>query len=123
MNTRFHFSIVAVILALAVSTGCDNPESHSATDKSATNQQSAEQQNSEKQSPSDQTDDDSNKETAEQTDLVNVPEQGKKFDPSVDASQIPGGAWHCNMNDKVHYAAMKKGNGECPVCGMKLKQK
>jgi rubrerythrin len=41
----------------------------------------------------------------------------------VKADQVPEGTWHCNMNGKVHYAAMKKGKGECPVCGMDLKEK
>lgn len=122
MNQRYRFCFVAVILAFTVAAGCDNSESTSAADQSATNQQSAEQQ-PEKQAQQNQADDESDQQAAGETDLVSLPETGKKFDPSVKASQIPEGAWHCNMNDKVHYAAMKKGDGECPVCGMKLKQK
>ena len=52
-----------------------------------------------------------------------MPKDGKKFKPSVQASRVPKGAWHCNMNGKVHYAAMQKGKGKCPVCNMKLKKK
>lgn len=54
---------------------------------------------------------------------VEVADDGNEFDPMVSADQIPEGAWHCDMNGEVHYAAMEKGDGECPVCGMDLVQK
>ena len=59
----------------------------------------------------------------EKAEMVEVPDDGKEFDPSIKASQVPKGAWHCDMDGKVHYAAMKKGDGKCPVCNMKLTQK
>lgn len=53
---------------------------------------------------------------------VEVAADGTKFDPPVQVSEIPDGAWMCEM-DTVHYASLEPGNGECPVCGMTLKQK
>lgn len=55
-------------------------------------------------------------------DTVEVAADGTKFDPPVQTSEIPEGAWMCEM-DSVHFASLEQGNGECPVCGMTLKQK
>ncbi len=55
-------------------------------------------------------------------DLVKVAREGSRFDPAVTVSQIPDGAWMCDMNG-VHYAALDQGDGKCPVCGMKLKKR
>lgn len=52
---------------------------------------------------------------------VHVADDGTKFDPPVSKDRIPDEAWACVMG-KVHYASMKKGNGKCPLCGMKLVQ-
>ncbi|QDG50146.1 hypothetical protein FIV42_05175 [Persicimonas caeni] len=54
--------------------------------------------------------------------MVEVPKEGKAFDPPVEKAQIPEGAWFCDMGT-VHYARMEKGDGVCPECNMKLKQK
>jgi Cu(I)/Ag(I) efflux system membrane fusion protein len=54
--------------------------------------------------------------------VVEVPEGGKKFEPPVSAERIPEGAWYCPMDD-VHWAQPSEGDGECPVCGMHLKEK
>ena len=53
---------------------------------------------------------------------VDVPEGGKKFEPPVSPDRIPEGAWYCPMGD-VHWAQPTEGEGECPVCGMNLKEK
>jgi len=53
---------------------------------------------------------------------VKVTEEGSKFDPPVNSSQIPLGAWMCEMGG-VHFASLSPGDGKCPTCGMKLKQK
>lgn len=50
---------------------------------------------------------------------VEVPAEGKKFDPAVTKEQVPDGAWICDMGT-VHYARGEKGDGKCPVCGMML---
>ncbi len=49
-----------------------------------------------------------------------IPKEGKRFDPPVETSAIPSGAWMCDMGT-VHYASSEPGT--CPVCGMKLVQK
>jgi hypothetical protein len=47
---------------------------------------------------------------------------GQRFDPATVKSEIPSGAWMCDMGT-VHYAAGEPKDGKCPVCGMKLVQK
>jgi|AntDeeMinimDraft_4_1070355.scaffolds.fasta_scaffold35972_1 hypothetical protein len=53
---------------------------------------------------------------------VEVEKDGTKFDPKVDKSKLPDGAWYCDMGG-VHYARMEEGDGKCELCGMKLKKK
>jgi hypothetical protein len=53
---------------------------------------------------------------------VEVPAEGKKFDPAVQVGQLPVGAWYCDMGT-VHWAQMNEGNHTCPFCKMDLKQK
>lgn len=53
---------------------------------------------------------------------VEVADDGTKFDPPVAKDRMPDGSWACIMGGTVHYASMKKGKGECPLCGMDLKQ-
>ncbi len=60
---------------------------------------------------------------AEKLALVEVTKEGNKLDPAVNPEQVPAGAWYCNMGGKVHYAAMDKGDGHCPVCHMMLSQR
>lgn len=54
--------------------------------------------------------------------MVEVPKEGKEFNPPVKPEQIPAGAFYCDMGT-VEYARLDKGDGKCPVCGMMLKQK
>lgn len=61
-------------------------------------------------------------EAGEELAMVEVTKEGTKFDPPVKPEQIPEGAWYCDMGT-VEYAALEKGDGKCPVCGMMLKQK
>ena len=51
---------------------------------------------------------------------VAVAKDGSTFEPPVEKSKIPEGAWYCDMGT-VHYARMDKGDGKCPECGMMLK--
>ena len=53
---------------------------------------------------------------------VEVPAEGKKFEPPIQKVEVPAGAWFCDMGT-VHYARMDKGDGKCPICGMNLKEK
>ena len=53
---------------------------------------------------------------------VEVPAEGRTFDPPVAIAQIPPGAWYCDMGT-AHYARQNQGDGVCPVCSMALKKK
>lgn len=53
---------------------------------------------------------------------VQLAAEGQKFDPPVARAAIPAGAWYCDMGT-VHYARPEEGDGICPLCKMKLKQK
>jgi hypothetical protein len=57
------------------------------------------------------------------TDKVSVAKDGTRFDPPVSSDSIPDGAWMCDMNGKVHYAALDKKDGKCPRCSMVLVHK
>jgi Cu(I)/Ag(I) efflux system membrane fusion protein len=60
---------------------------------------------------------------AEKLSHADIPAGGKEFDPSIPAGAVPEGAWYCDMNDETHWIQHEEGDGECPVCGMNLKQK
>ena len=47
---------------------------------------------------------------------------GTKFDPPIEASEVPRGSSYCDMGT-VHYAHPGHSNEPCPVCGMALKYK
>ena len=53
---------------------------------------------------------------------VTVPKAGRQFKPPIQKSQLPDGVWYCDMGT-VEYARLDKGDGKCPICGMKLKHK
>ena len=55
--------------------------------------------------------------------LETVAPDGTRFDPPVPASRIPENAWRCDLNGQVHYAAKEKGDGQCPICSMRLVRK
>ena len=52
-------------------------------------------------------------------DTVDLERGGFRFDPAIDVSRVPVGAWYCDMGT-VHYASPAQGDGNCPVCGMRL---
>ncbi len=54
--------------------------------------------------------------------MVDVPTEGKQFDPPIKPEYLPAHAWYCDMGT-VHYARTSEGDGTCPICRMKLKQK
>jgi hypothetical protein len=87
-------SVAGLALLALVATGCDKSSGASSGGTASTTNSSA----------------------------IEVPAQGKKFDPPVKADPLPAGAWYCDMGT-VHYARMEKGDGTCPVCKMDLKQK
>lgn len=49
-----------------------------------------------------------------------LPAEGTRHEPAIDPSEVPPGAWMCDMGT-VHYTAPHA--GACPVCGMKLTEK
>ena len=53
------------------------------------------------------------------TEMVKVLPAGSDFEPPVQISQIPAGAWYCDMGT-VHYARLIKGDGVCSRCGIAL---
>ncbi len=138
MYRHARFSLLAVLVALALVAGCDDDSSNDSSKQAAEQKESAEQGHhhegeghahgeGEHHEGEGHThgegEDDSAESGDEQAELVDVPADGTEYDPSVTAEQIPEGAWHCNMNGKVHYAATNEGDGECPVCGMDLVEK
>ena len=54
---------------------------------------------------------------------ADIPPGGKEFEPPIPSEAVPEGAWYCDMNDTAHWVQHEKGDGECPVCGMFLKEK
>ncbi len=53
---------------------------------------------------------------------MEVPAEGKEFDPPVEVAQLPEGAYYCDMGT-VHYARMEEGDNTCALCHMKLTKK
>lgn len=54
--------------------------------------------------------------------MVEVTAEGANLDPAAELSQIPDGAYYCDMGTS-HYARSEKGDNTCPRCGMDLKHK
>lgn len=120
-------TLVAIPLVfLAAFAGCDKSGSTEEGSKASAESADKETKEAEKKAAAKEESKEEAKEKEEKADKkeklskVDVPEDGKEFDPSVKQAQLPAGAWHCNMKGDVHYAAMKKGDGKCPVCNMKL---
>ena len=61
-------------------------------------------------------------EKAKKINADDVPKGGKKLEPPVPVASVPEGMWVCDMGT-THWVQHEKGEGECPVCGMILKQK
>jgi hypothetical protein len=120
-------SLLIVLMSLAfVATACDKQQVADA-EEPATGEEAKEAVAEEVEGEADkadEADEAAEGDKAEEKALaqVEVPKEGKKFDPVVEAEQMPAGAWYCDMGT-VHYASMDKGDGSCPECGMKLKQK
>ena len=57
----------------------------------------------------------------EASNTVEVASDGTRFDPPEAKENMPDGAWICDMG-KAHFASMTKGDGQCPTCGMSLKE-
>lgn len=109
--------MIAVLLAVGlVAVACDKPEEAEETEEVAA--EAVEEGSDEQAEEDDQADEQDQEELA----MVEVSDDGDEFDPPVQPEQIPAGAYYCDMGT-VEYAAMKEGDGSCPICGMKLKHK
>ena len=51
-----------------------------------------------------------------------LPADGTKHDPPIELSEVPEGAWYCDMGT-AHYTQKSEGDGKCPLCGMALHEK
>ncbi|MFW5965966.1 MAG: hypothetical protein ACOCV2_00545 [Persicimonas sp.] len=98
-------ALVALLFALAA---CDKQE--------ASDEEAADEEAAAEEAEGDEGEED------EELEMVEVSDDGEVFDPPVEKEQIPEGAWFCDMGT-VHYAQMEEGDGTCPECNMKLKQK
>lgn len=117
MTYRILLTVFAALLFIAV--GCDRKEAQpgaegedapKATEPATKTQPSANDEQAQE------------KQDDQKLDVVDVAEAGSKFDPPVKPRQLPNGAWYCDMGT-VHWAGMKKPeDGNCPMCGMKLKE-
>jgi hypothetical protein len=58
----------------------------------------------------------------DKSDLVDVPDEGRKFDPPIEKTRLPGGVWYCDMG-AVHWAQRREGTRQCPLCKMELRRK
>jgi hypothetical protein len=59
---------------------------------------------------------------AVQENPLDIPPEGREFEPPVDVDLIPVDTWYCDMGE-THYARGEEGDGRCPVCGMNLTRK
>lgn len=103
-NESLGATLAALLLATAI-TGCDKKEAAASPD---TSQQASKAEELKIEAPS--------------AAGVKVERGGTKLDPPVKPSDIPDGAWMCDMGT-VHFASLEKGSGKCPTCGMVLKKK
>ncbi|MGM0578836.1 MAG: hypothetical protein ACQEXJ_24145 [Myxococcota bacterium] len=97
--------ILGIVLAVAVSFGACKEGAEEGAEQTPTTEEGAEDE-----------------EGAGEAVVVEVPAEGKEFDPAIEVTQVPEGAWYCDMGT-VHWAQMEEGEGRCPVCKMKLVKK
>lgn len=120
MKTR-----ILMILCLALSLaafGCEKKEADHGHDEAKAEEPAAEEKADDKKAEAEPKEEAKEEEAAKDLEKVEVAKAGTKFDPAVQAEQMPAGAWYCDMGD-VHWAAMEKPeSGKCPECNMALKQ-
>lgn len=119
MKTRI-LSILCLALALTAF-GCDKKQAEEPAQDEANAEAPAEEAAEEAEAPAEEKAE-GDKIEADELKKVEVAKAGQKFDPAVQAEQLPAGAWYCDMGT-VHWAAMEKPEGgKCPECNMALKQ-
>jgi hypothetical protein len=113
---------IFVIAATLIAFGCDKGQNDDDARDEAKAEEPAVQQEPAGEEKSAEEEVKQKDKSDEKLALVEVSEAGSKFDPAVQAEQIPADAWYCDMGS-VHWAGMQKpDDGKCPRCGMKLKQ-
>jgi hypothetical protein len=119
---------ILTILCLAltlVAVGCDKEQADDhAHDEANAEAPAEETENTEEKAaaPAEDKEEGAEKQEAKELEQVEVAKAGQKFDPAIQAEQLPAGAWYCDMGT-VHWAAMEKPEGgKCPECNMALKQ-
>lgn len=109
--------LIAIMAAALVLSACDSkPKEDAAAETTAAAEAPAEEAAAEEAEPAAEDE----AAPAEGDPKVVVAAAGTSFDPPVEKSQIPEGAYICDMGT-VHFARMEKGDGKCPECGMMLK--
>ncbi len=105
-----HASLVAA-LALVGAIGCDDPPSEESV---GPNTEAVVAPPPQPETPSEPA-------TGDQSGdgLVTLSEAGLRFDPPLPKSRVPEGAYYCDMGT-VHFAALARGTGQCPLCRMQL---
>ncbi len=120
------FTILLITVFATAAWGCDSKkeetsESPEKTEAAATDEE-AEADEAEDPAEDEQVAKGDQAEEGETVAMVEVPAEGKEYDPPVEKARVPGGAWICDMGT-VHWASTEKPeDGKCPVCGMQLKK-
>ena len=122
-----HRVLTIVCLALAlVAFGCEKKAEEQANDEAEAEAPADEEKAEETDEAAGDEEAEAKKEDkaeeAKKLAKVEVPKEGKKFDPAIQAEQLPAKAFYCDMGT-VHWAGMQKPEGgKCPECNMALKQ-
>ncbi|MGM0557226.1 MAG: hypothetical protein ACQEVA_12660 [Myxococcota bacterium] len=123
MKKLFTLLVIAVFATAAV--GCEKNEESSAEGQEQTEAETeGEEAEAEKAEAPEEQPAETEDEAAdgEKVAMVEVPADGKEYDPAVEKSRIPADTWICDMGT-VHWAAKEKPeDGKCPICGMQLKK-
>jgi rubrerythrin len=118
------FALLTIAIFATATTGCEKNEDAPTDGQEATRTQAEGDEATAEQEESDEAEGkpEQNADEGEKVAMVEVPAQGKEFDPAVEKSRVPDGVWICDMGT-VHWAAAEKPeDGKCPVCGMLLKK-
>mgnify|MGYP006304976241 FL=1 len=118
------FTLLTIAVFATAAFGCEKNDDNASADEKAT------ESSSDEKAESDEADEPAEEPAEEQAEAeegddsgpVALTAEGKEFDPAVEKSRIPDGAWICDMGT-VHWAASEKPeDGKCPICGMQLKK-
>lgn len=116
------FTLLIVAIFATATLGCEkNQDSSDKSDESSASESKTQKAEAEKAEKAEEPDEDE-AETGDKVAMVDVPNDGKEFDPAVEKSRVPGDTWICDMGT-VHWASKEKPeDGKCPICGMQLSE-